>query len=147
MQRLSKAVTLHYSPEAMYNLVADIPNYKNFLPHCQASFMRAKSSTIVEGTLQVGYGGLHYTLVTLNQMVPHKQINIKFIEGPFKTLNGRWSFNSLPSGGCEVVLQMEYEFKNFFLALMLDRIMAPTVNLVMNSFISRAREKYGSSRQ
>lgn len=147
MQRLSKAVTLHYSPEAMYTLVANIPDYQHFLPHCQASSVKVKSNNIVEGTLQVGYAGLHYKLVTLNQMVPNTQINIKFIEGPFKTLNGRWSFNKLPSGGCEVVLQLQYEFKNFFLALVLDRIMAPSVDIIVNSFISRAREKYGSARQ
>ncbi|MFI4955909.1 MAG: type II toxin-antitoxin system RatA family toxin [Gammaproteobacteria bacterium] len=147
MQRLSKTVTLHYTPEAMYKLVADIPSYHSFLPYCQASSMHAKSDSIIQGTIQVGYKGLHYKLVTLNQMVPFKQINLKFVEGPFKTLNGRWSFNPLPSGGCEVMLQLQYEFKNFLLALMLDRIMAPAVEMIVNHFIARAREKYGSARQ
>lgn len=147
MERLSKTVTLHYSPQAMFDLVADIPRYPDFLPYCDSASMVNKGNNIVQGTLKVGYRGVYYTLVTLNQLVPPKHINIKFIEGPFKTLNGRWSFQALPSGGCEIILQLQYEFKNFMLKLLLDRIMAPAVEMVVNRFVQRAREKYGSSRQ
>ncbi len=147
MKQLSKAITLHYSPETMYKLVADIPSYHEFLPYCRSSHVQDKGNNIVDGTLQVGYHGLHYTLVTRNQLVPYKQINIKFLEGPFKTLLGRWSFHALPSGGCEIVLQLQYEFKNFLLSLTLDRIMKPAVEMVVSAFVSRAREQYGSNRE
>jgi ribosome-associated toxin RatA of RatAB toxin-antitoxin module len=147
MKKLAKTVTLHYSPEAMYQLVADIPSYHEFLPYCQASHMKDLGNNLVDGTLQVGYRGLHYTLVTRNQMIAPKQINVKLLEGPFKTLLGRWSFNPLPSGGCEIVLQIQYEFKNFLLSLTLERIMNPAIDIIVNAFVNRARELYGSQRQ
>ncbi len=126
----------------MFDLVADVESYPAFLPWCAKGKLVKYDDKEIIGTITAQKGGFNKSFTTRNLFDYPKWMTISLVSGPFKRLKGRWAFNELPDGGCEVVYQMDFEVL-FLLSPILTPLMEHMANTMVDSFAKRAEAIYG----
>ena len=129
----------------MYALVNDIAAYPEFLPWCRSTGVRNQSDTHLQATLTLEAGKIRHSFTTENTMQPGRMINVRLVEGPFKFLTGCWRFESLSPRSCNVRLDIQFEFKNKVLKLILSKVFNHMMESLVDSFIQRARVIHGKA--
>lgn len=142
MPDINKSKLVPYTQEQMYELVNDIDSYSEFIPWCVSSQVVSSSPDEVKGTLAFARGGLHKEFTTLNRLQPHKMIEIRFVNGPFKRLEGFWRFEPKESGQCLVSLDLEFEFSSRLVKLVFGPIFNQVANTLVDAFCKRADSVY-----
>jgi coenzyme Q-binding protein COQ10 len=142
---------IHHTPQEMFDLVADVEKYPEFLPLCEGLRVRrrAESGEGVEtlvAEMKVGYKKIHEAFtsrVTLDRT--RLRILVEYVDGPFSYLENRWAFKPLGSG-CEVEFYIAYEFKSFALGLLMGAVFDKAFRTFVQAFEERADEIYGRQR-
>jgi len=142
--KVSKSALLEYSAAQMYNLVNDIPSYPKFLPWCSGARVLNQSATSVEASIDISHSGLHKSFTTRNNLTPNESIELKLLDGPFKSLQGLWRFQAIDENNCKVSLDLEYEFSNKILGLIVGPVFNQIANTLVDAFYDRAGIVYGS---
>lgn len=143
----TKRIVAH-SSDAMFDLVADVERYPEFLPLCEALTVRARTrdaagrETVV-ANMTAGYGPMRESFtsrVTLDRAT--REILVSYVDGPFRRLENRWTF--LPQGrGCEVDFYITYEFRSAALALLVGALFDRAFRKFAEAFEARADAVYG----
>ncbi len=145
MPQIRKSKKLPYSPEQMFDLVADVERYPEFLPWCAAARLVKKDEEEIIGRLTAQKGGLRKSFTTRNRYRYPDWMDIALVDGPFKHLSGRWEF--LPNEpGCTIHYRMSFDVP-FFLAPVLGGLMEYMANTMVDSFVRRAEAVYGLHRR
>ena len=139
---------VRHTPEQMYDLVADVERYPEFLPLCEALRVirrqeDANGATVLVAEMAVGYKAIRErfaTRVTLDR--PNLRITAEYIDGPFRHLENRWAFRPGANGGCEVDFFITYEFKSFALGLLMGKMFDKAFRKFTDAFESRADRIY-----
>ncbi|MEM8957661.1 MAG: type II toxin-antitoxin system RatA family toxin [Pseudomonadota bacterium] len=141
---------LPYSAQQMYDLVADVAAYPEFLPWCAAARIRSKTlegdRTVMEADLVISFKvfrerfGSRVTLID-----GEKTILTEYIDGPFKYMKSRWSFGAGEGGGCNVDFFVDFEFKNRVLQGVIGVVFNEAMQRIVRAFETRAAELYGES--
>lgn len=143
MAVVHKSVFLGYSAEQMYALVNQVEDYPQFLPWCGGVNVRQRENSKLVATLAINYHGVKHAFTTENTNTPPTSIMMTLIEGPFKHLDGTWSFKPLRADACKVDFELHYEFSS----KMLEQIIGPVFGMIANSFVDsfckRAEVVYG----
>lgn len=144
MKSVHKTAIVGYSAENMYTLVEDVTKYPEFLPWCVGSALDPHhADDTVLATMFIDFHGLKHRFTTRNRNTPFQSITMTLEKGPFKRLDGKWSFTPLPEGRSRVDLELNYEFSN----RLLEKMLAPVFDMVsitlVDSFHQRARTVYG----
>lgn len=142
MSKISKRVLVPYSPTQMYDLVNDVAAYPRFLPWCDHVNVLQREETQVRAEVGVSKGKIKQAFTTQNTMHPGEQIEMQLVDGPFKKLHGLWVFKPVGEG-CEVVLNMEFEFARGLLGLGFGKVFSGIANKLVDAFVQRARQLYG----
>lgn len=145
MTIIHKQLTVPYSAEQMYELVNNIGDYPHFLPWCKASEILSENADEIQARLLLAGGGFEKSFTTCNRLHPHKMIEIRLLDGPFRQLEGFWRFKSLPEQGSEVILDLEFEFTNKLLGFAFGSVFNQVATTLVDAFNQRARTLYGSS--
>jgi coenzyme Q-binding protein COQ10 len=140
-----------HSPQQMFDLVADVEKYPEFLPLCEGLRVRrrAESGEGVEtlvAEMRVGYKKIQESFtsrVTLDRT--RLRILVEYVDGPFSYLENRWAFKPLATG-CEVEFYITYEFKSFALGLLMGAVFDKAFRAFVEAFEKRADEIYGRVR-
>lgn len=136
-----------HSPKQMYDLVADVEKYPEFLPLCEALTVRSRKErdgkTLLIADMTVGYKAIRETFTTQVLLNPGElAIDVKYIEGPFRYLDNRWRFE--PAGeGCKVHFFIDYEFKNRILGALMGSMFDRAFRMFAEAFEARADRVYG----
>lgn len=143
---IQKEMWIPYQAHQMYSLVNNIETYPEFIKGCFETQVHSKSDEKVIASLIFKKGPLKYSFTTENNMVPNQSIFMTLTEGPFKSLEGTWEFNSIDENntpGCHIVFKIEYEFSHS----LLDVAFKPSVNLLadklVTAFCRQAKSIYG----
>lgn len=143
MAVVHKSVLLGYSAEQMFALVDSIEDYPKFLPWCGETEVRKREGNKVVALMTINYHGVKQTFSTENINTPPTSINMVLLEGPFRHLNGTWSFKPLRDDACKIEFDLEYEFSS----KILEQLIGPVFNMIANSFVDsfckRAEAVYG----
>lgn len=143
MAVVHKSVLLGYSAEQMFALVDNVEDYPKFLPWCGGTEVLAREGDKVTAQLKINYHGVKQTFSTSNTNSPPHSINMVLIEGPFKHLDGTWTFKPLRPDACKIEFDLQYEFSS----RVLEQIIGPVFSMIANSFIDsfckRAEVVYG----
>jgi coenzyme Q-binding protein COQ10 len=135
---------LPYSPEQMFDLVADVARYQEFAPWCIGSRInKIESETIFYADLIVGYKVFRERFsskVILNR--PH-EISIEYLKGPLKNLKNKWKFIPQDDGGCMIDFSVEFEFDNYALQTLANMFFNEVVKRMVGAFEGRAKQLYG----
>ncbi len=132
----------------MFDLVADVERYPEFLPLCEGLRVRRRSQG-GEGTetlvaeMSVGYKAIHETFTTrVNLDRPGLRISAEYVDGPFSDLENRWVFQ--PDGtGCAVEFFIDYEFKSRMLGMLMGAMFDRAFRKFTEAFEERAVVIYG----
>ncbi len=148
MPRHSETKLLPYRAEQMFDLVADVARYPEFLPWTAAA--RVRSTRPVEGgqemlaDLVISFKVFRERFGSRVTLLPaQNRILTEYIDGPFKHLKSVWSFADRPEGGCEVAFEVDFEFKNAILAKIIGLVFSEAMTRVVRAFETRADKLYG----
>lgn len=151
---------VRHSAAQMFDLVADVEAYPQFLPLCQALRIRRRAASgegieTIIAAMEVGFRGIHQAFnsrVTLDR--PRLNILVEYIDGPFSHLENRWSFRNLRAAGdpstpalvrptCTVEFYISYEFTSRTLGLLMGTMFDTAFRKFAEAFENRADEIYG----
>ena len=133
----------------MFNLVADMERYPEFVPLCQLMRVRNRTQTaegveVATAAMTVAYRMISETFtsrVTLNR--PELTIKVEYIKGPFSILDNRWSFRPVTDESCDVEFFISYEFKSRMLAMLMGAMFDTAFSRFAAAFEKRADQVYG----
>jgi len=141
---------LCYTAHQMYNLVADVASYPEFLPWCAAARVK---SVVPEGTTHVMSADLVISFkvfrerfesrVTLNN--EELSIDTEYLEGPFKHMKSNWKFEDLQEG-CAVTFFVDFEFKNMLFQSIIGLVFNEAMQRIVRAFEDRAEALYSENR-
>ncbi|MBS0308100.1 MAG: type II toxin-antitoxin system RatA family toxin [Proteobacteria bacterium] len=131
MAVVHKSVLLPFSAEQMFALVNGIEDYPVFLPWCGGAHIKERQGDRLVATLHINYHGVRQTFTTANTNQPPHLIKMALVEGPFKQLDGTWSFKPLRADACKVEFDLHYEFSS----KLLEKVIGPVFSMIANSFV------------
>ncbi len=143
MRQVRRSAIVTHPPAAMFDLVADVERYPEFLPGCRAASLDAKSERELTGSIEFATGPLKMRLSTRNAIDPPRSMSIELLAGPFRRLAGLWTFEPLGERGCRVTLEMRFEFSNRAADALLGPVFAATCDGLVEAFVRRAAVVYG----
>jgi ribosome-associated toxin RatA of RatAB toxin-antitoxin module len=127
----------------MYDLVADIESYPEFLPWCGGAGIVSHDEKQVVASIKIAYHKIHKTFTTRNVLQPGASMEMQLVEGPFRHLHGLWRFDALDSRSSRISLDIEFDFSNRVVALALGPVFGNIANTLVESFRQRAVAVYG----
>ncbi|PSC06354.1 ubiquinone-binding protein [Alsobacter soli] len=141
-----------HTPADMFDLVADVEKYPLFLPLCEGLKVRRRSQSgegveVLVADMTVGYKAIHETFtsrVTLDR--PRLKILVEYVDGPFRHLENRWSFQADPAG-CVIEFYINYEFRSRTLGLLMGAMFERAFRKFAEAFEERANVVYGVGRR
>lgn len=135
---------LPYTADQLFDMVADVERYPQFLPWCVAARIRRREGDTFFADLVIGFKMIRerYTSkVVLNR--PQNRIDVQYTEGPFHYLDNHWIFQPAPDGGTTIDFFVDFEFKSKILQTVMGALFNEAVKLMVSSFEKRARQIYG----
>lgn len=142
MTRIERSAIVPFSAEKMFKLVDDIAAYPSFLPWCKSTTIYSREAAAVKASIQISKAGINKSFTTCNINDHYKTIELNLVEGPFKSLKGRWRFDALKSNASKVSLEIEFEFSSKFLSMTIGPVFSQICNTLVNSFVTRAQDVY-----
>ena len=139
-----------YTPDQLFDLVADVGRYPEFLPWNTAARIRARrpgasGSEVVEADLVISFKVFRERFGSRVTLWPEtKRIDTEYLDGPFKYLRSGWSFADLPEGGCKVEFFVDFEFRNAILGKVIGVVFGEAMMRIVRAFEDRAKALYGA---
>ena len=145
MPRHSETKRLPYTPQQMFELVADVANYDKFLPWVSAVRVRSNSETEMVADLIVGFKAFkeHFTSRVTKQRPG--RILVDYIEGPLKYLKNEWRFEPAADGGTEVIFSVDFAFRSRLFESLAGAMFDRALRRMTTAFEQRAAVLYGSN--
>lgn len=143
MPRHTETRHLPYSPEQMFDLVADVARYGEFLPWVSGVRVREDGDTLMIADLIVGFKGLRETFTSRVEKLRPEHIHVDYLDGPLKYLRNDWSFRSDGEGGCLVDFAVDFAFKNMVFEMLAGQVFDRALTKMTDAFQARAAELYG----
>lgn len=136
-----------YSAEQMYNLVADISNYPEFLPWCAAVRILDQRETeggaVIDADLVISFKLFREKFGSRVTLMPKdRRIDVAYLDGPFKYLDNHWKFHPNEQG-CEVEFFVDFEFRSRALQVIIGLVFNEAMQRIVGAFEARALALYG----
>lgn len=147
MPRHSETRRVPYRPDQLFDLVADVGRYPEFLPWCVGARVRSRSEAEMVADLTIGFGPFRESFtsrVALQRPAEggEHRIGVRYENGPFRYLTNQWRFE--PDGeGCRVHFHVDFEFRSRLLQVAIGAVFHEAVRRMVAAFLSRARTVYG----
>jgi coenzyme Q-binding protein COQ10 len=148
MPQFSTKRRVRHSAADMFNLVADVEKYPQFVPLCTGLRVRSRTpkgeTNVIVAVMTVAYKVISQTFtsrVTLDK--PNLVILVEYLDGPFSRLQNRWTFRPTGDNACEVEFFIEYEFKSRTLAMLMGAMFDTAFRKFAVAFEQRADAVYG----
>lgn len=135
---------LPYTPEQMFDLVADIGRYAEFLPWVQAMRVTAHDGTTIVADMVVGFKMVRERFTSRVTLDRPRALHVDYISGPLKYLRNDWRFEPAP-GGCTVHFAVDFEFQSKLFEKLAGVFFGEAFRRMVMSFEKRAGELYGAS--
>lgn len=139
---------LPYTADQLFDLVADVEKYPEFLPWCVGARIRKRDGDVFFADLVIGFKMIRerYTSkVTLDRDA--KRIDVVYTEGPFQYLNNHWAFIPNADGTTTIDFFVDFEFKSKILQKVIGTLFNEAVKLMVGAFEKRANQLHGAVRR
>ena len=143
MTQIDRSALVDYSAQDMYALAEDIESYPQFLPWCAGAEYASREADRTVATLHINFHGFRSQFTTENIHQPGKRIDMNLLSGPFRSLQGSWSFTDLGKDASKVEFSLRYEFKNPLLEAAVGRVFRSIAETFVEAFVQRADGKFG----
>ena len=135
---------LPYAPKQLFDLVADVERYPEFLPWCLSCKITRREGDVIYADLVIGYKMVRERFgsrVTLNSP---DSIQVEYLTGPMKYLSNQWKFIPEKDGGCTIDFYVDFEFRNFVLQKLMGLFFNEAVRRMVAAFEARAKALYAA---
>lgn len=143
MAVVHKSILVGYSAEQMFRLVDAVEEYPLFLPWCGGVDVQQRSETGLVATLHIKFHGVHQSFTTENTNSAPALMKMKLVSGPFRHLDGTWTFKPLRENACKVEFDLHYEFSSKILEHLIGPVFSKIANSFVDAFSQRAETVYG----
>ncbi len=140
-----------HSAQQMYDLIADINAYPQFLPWCVGARIRKRTmmpdgSEVLDADLVISFKLFREKFGSRVTLYPdERRIDVEYLDGPFRYLNNHWQFTQLEDGTCEVDFFVDFEFKSAMLQAVIGVVFNEAMQRIVRAFEQRAQDLYGST--
>ena len=134
---------LPYTAQQMFDLVADVRSYAEFLPWVTAMRVRSDTATESVADMIVGFKGLRETFTSRVTKERPSHIRVDYLDGPLKYLRNEWRFRDEP-GGCAVDFSVDFAFKNRMFEMLAGQLFHTALRKMIGAFEERAAVLYAS---
>ena len=145
MPRHTETRNLPYTPDQMFDLVADVKRYQEFLPWVAATRVRSNSETEMIADLVVGFKSLKETFTSKVIKRRPDSIVIDYVEGPLKFLHNSWKFRPDGKGGTNIDFCVDFAFKSRLFETLAGQMFDRALRRMIGAFEARAHELYGDA--
>lgn len=143
MPKHSETRRMPYTAEQMFDLVADVRRYPEFLPWVSAMRVRKDAPEETLADMIVGFKGLRETFTSRVAKVRPTEIHVDYIEGPLKYLRNDWRFRP-DADGCLVDFTVDFQFKNRMFEMLAGQVFGVALRRMIGAFEDRAKALYGA---
>lgn len=145
MRRIHETRRLPYSPAQMFDLVADVARYPEFLPWVVATRIRSDDGTEMVADMLIGFKALREKFTSRVHKERPDRLWVHYVDGPLRDLDNRWTFTPDGEGGCEIEFCVEFAFKNRMFEMLAGQYIDRAFRKMVEAFEERAAALYGSS--
>ncbi len=146
MHRFDDTRVLPYAPKQLFDLVADVAKYPEFLPWCLGARVQPREGDVVMADLVVGTRIFRETFtskVTLSENADPPRIDVEYVKGPMRTMENHWMF--VPEGqGTRLEFHVAFEFRSMLLEKMMGAFFDDASRRMISAFEKRAGKLYGA---
>jgi coenzyme Q-binding protein COQ10 len=149
MPQFSTKRRVQHSASDMFNLVADVEHYPEFVPLCRALSVRKRSKDgesreFIVADMTVAYKLISETFTSRVTLDRKKlEVLVEYIEGPFQKMNNRWNFRPAGDHACDIEFFIAYEFRSRTLGLLMGAMFDAAFRRFSAAFERRADQVYG----
>lgn len=147
----SEVRVMPYSAEQMFDLIADVDRYPEFLPWCGAARMRSRkplpdgTGEVLEADLVISFKVFRERFGSRVTLRPEaRTIDVEYLDGPFRYLKNQWKFKPMGPSQCEVDFFVDFEFRSAILQKVIGLVFHEAMQRVVRAFERRAEALYGS---
>jgi coenzyme Q-binding protein COQ10 len=143
MPRFETTRPVRHAPTTMFDLVADVERYPEFVPMCESLVIRRRSEAhgqqVLLADMAIGYKMIRETFTTKVELDRANQgIRVTYVDGPFKHLENRWTFLPRSDGGTDVRFFIDYEFKSRTFQMLAGAVFEKVFRKMAEAFETRA---------
>jgi coenzyme Q-binding protein COQ10 len=151
MPQFSTKRRVQHSASDMFDLVADVERYPQFVPLCQALRVRKRmqqddGKEVIVADMTVAYKFIRETFTSRVTLERNKlEILVEYLEGPFQQMNNRWNFRPIDARTCHIEFFISYEFRSRTLGALMGAMFETAFRRFSSAFERRADEVYGTA--
>lgn len=134
---------LPYSAEQMFDLVADVGRYQEFLPWVVATRVKSDSDTEMVADMLVGFKALREKFTSRVEKQRPSEIRVHYVDGPMRDLDNCWTFRPVNDESCDVVFDVRFTFRNALFEKLAGQYFDKAFRKMVAAFETRAAELYG----
>lgn len=136
---MTRSALVTRPPALLYQLVEEVERYPEFVPGCTSAQVLERADGQMLARLAVRRGPLRTEFTTRNQLDPGRGVHMQLVEGPFRVLEGQWSFTPIASNGCRIQLSLRFQFSNALKSALFDALFEETAASLVRAFVARAQ--------
>ncbi len=134
---------LPYTPEQLFDLVADVARYPEFLPWCKGARIRRQEPGSLIAELTVGFSLLRESFGSRVDLDRPRRIDVTYTEGPMRYLDNHWIFRPVGEGRCEIDFFVDFEFRSRLIQRLMEVLFGEAMRRMVDAFERRAAQLYG----
>lgn len=142
MPKYAEQKLVPYQSGQMFDLVADVGKYPQFLPWCVGARIRSHRNDQMVADLTIGFGPFRESFTSRVALEQPERIHVRYENGPFRYLRNEWRFIPDPSGTV-IDFYVDFEFRSFILQKAIGPVFTEAVHRMVAAFLKRARDTYG----
>jgi ribosome-associated toxin RatA of RatAB toxin-antitoxin module len=136
---MTRSALVARTPALLYRLVEEVERYPEFVPGCTLGEVLERSEHAMLARLAVRRGVLRTEFTTRNTLDPGRSVHMQLVEGPFRVLEGHWSFTPVASNGCRIEFALRFEFSNALKSALFEPLFEETAGSLVRAFAARAQ--------
>ena len=145
MPHIAQTRVLPWSAEQMFDLVADVGSYAEFLPWVVATRIKSDEDGVMIADMLVGFSALREKFTSRVVKERPGSIKVEYIDGPLKQLANDWTFSPEPDAGCRIEFSVDFTFRNAIFEKLAGQYLDAAFRKMVAAFEKRAEQLYGSS--
>lgn len=139
---IRRSALVRHSPSQMFDLVSDVEAYPKRFGWCSGAQVLERDGPVLVARLDLRFAGLRHSFTTRNVASAPHRITVELVEGPFRSLEGQWTFDALGDQGCKVGLLLDFDYTGRFGGMALKLGFQGLANRMVDDFCREARHTY-----
>jgi coenzyme Q-binding protein COQ10 len=141
----SEKKILPYTDKQLFDLVADVSRYPEFLPWCVGARVYGRREDRFDADVIIGFKMFREKFTSRVTLEPNCRVDVDYIKGPMKRLYNHWRFIPQENGGCMIDFEVDFDFSSKLLNQMIGGLFGEACRKMVNAFEERAADLYGDA--